>query len=350
MKKKIITIIGARPQFIKHAPLSKELDKVFDTVTIHTGQHFDKEMSEFFFNDLSIKTPEYIFKGLESIGLHGAQVSFMVEKIEKILINEKPDAVLVYGDTNSTLAGALAASKLSIPIIHIEAGLRSFNLKMPEEINRILTDRISHGFFCPTKTAKINLKKEGVSKNVFLIGDVMKDSVSMLRSRLIKKFESKYIFTTLHRPYNTDDKLRLITILSQLNRAPHKVVFSLHPRTLKMMSIFKINKETFSNIKFIEPVNYLDSLSYQFYSECVVTDSGGIQKEAYILKKKCITIRSETEWIETLEGNWNILNFDNLDDFDRDLSIIPDQNLYNVNVYGKGNISKKIAKTISEII
>jgi UDP-GlcNAc3NAcA epimerase len=350
MKKKIITIIGARPQFIKHAPLSKELEKIFDTVTIHTGQHFDKEMSDFFFNDLSIKTPEYIFKGLESISLHGAQVSFMIEKIEQILIEEKPDAVLVYGDTNSTLAGALAASKLSVPIIHIEAGLRSFNLKMPEEINRIITDRISHGFFCPTKTAKINLKKEGFNKNIFLIGDVMKDSVSMLRPRLVKKLDSKYIFTTLHRPYNTDDKLRLITILSQLNKAPHIVIFSLHPRTLKMLSIFDIKKENFSNIKFIEPVNYLDSLSYQSFSECVVTDSGGIQKEAYILKKKCITIRSETEWVETLEGNWNILNFDNLDNFENDLSIMPDQDQYNNYAYGKGNISKKIAKTISKII
>jgi UDP-GlcNAc3NAcA epimerase len=348
--KKIITIIGARPQFIKHAPLSKELEKKFNSITIHTGQHYDKKMSNLFFSELKITKPTYIFKGIEKYQTHGSQTAYMLDKIEKIFLIEKPDAVLVYGDTTSTLAGALAASKLMIPIIHVEAGLRSYNKNMPEEINRILTDHVSLIKFCPTKSSKLNLIKEGINKHIYVTGDIMRESISLVRSKLKNFVNEPYYFVTLHRPYNTDNKKRLSNILIQLNRLNHKVFLPIHPRTKSKIIYFGLKLENYPNIRFIDPVSYTESLSYQNYSNCVITDSGGIQKEAYLLKKKCITLRSETEWIETLRGGWNVLVYNNLTDIHSLVKEKTIKELYSPKIFGVGKVSEKITKILVKIL
>lgn len=307
--KKIITIIGARPQFIKHAALQLEMQKHFKTVTIHTGQHYDKNMSAVFFNELKIPLPEYKFR-LKNAKSHAEQTAKMLVDIEKVCLQEKPDAMLLYGDTNSTLAGCLVAAKLSIPQIHIEAGLRSFNRDMPEEINRIITDEFAYMLFCPTKTSIANLKREGIkSDKIYFCGDVMADTLHLVLPFTKKFIESPYYFATIHRPYNTDNKQQLKSIIEELNSLDAKVIFSIHPRTKQKIENFKIKLENKKNIKVINPCSYIDSISYQKNALAVITDSGGIQKEAYILKKKCITIRKETEWVETLIGNCNKLMF-----------------------------------------
>jgi UDP-GlcNAc3NAcA epimerase len=344
--KTILTIVGARPQFIKHAPMQLQLQKRFKSLTLHTGQHYDDNMSAVFFNELKIPKPDFLFN-IGGSKLHGEQTAIMMTEIEKVCYAKRPDAVLLYGDTNSTLAGALVAVKLGIPIIHIEAGLRSYNRRMPEEINRIVADEFAALLFCPTQQAVENLKKEGIHhKNIFLTGDVMCDMIHLVKDKLKRPAKEDYYFVTLHRPYNTDDAARLIEILQILDKLQKKIIFSIHPRTQLRIKAFGIDKGKFKNIEFIKPVGYLESISYQAFAEAVITDSGGMQKEAYILGKKCITLRSETEWTETLNGGWNTLIFDDLLSISKAINK-PVSNYIN-NLYGDGNAAQQITEKIGE--
>ena len=312
--KKIVSILGARPQFIKAAVLSRIIkeEKEFSEVIIHTGQHFDSNMSEVFFNEMDIPKPKYNLN-INGIG-HGAMTGRMLEQIEELLMDEKPDLVLVYGDTNSTLAGALAAKKLGIQVAHVEAGLRSFNMAMPEEVNRILTDRISDLLLCPTITALSNLKAEGFDNfdaKVVLTGDIMGDSVAYYgslspeRSAIIEKLSldnKKFILATIHRQENTDDPNALGSILQALNdiSSDTLVVLPLHPRTRSMMEKFDLSFKGLA----IDPVGYFDMLQLLKYCSLVITDSGGLQKEAYFNQKPCVIARKETEWIELVEAGF----------------------------------------------
>lgn len=342
-KYKLCLIIGARPQFIKHAPLEIELKKYFDLFTIHTGQHYDENMSDIFFNQLNIDKPKYMLN--IGSGNHGKQTGRMLESIENILVEELPDGIIVYGDTNSTLAGALAGSKLVIPIFHVEAGLRSFNKSMPEEINRIVTDHISQLLFVPTKLAQENLVNEGIDfDRIYLVGDIMYDSL-LLAKKTINICEVKnQILVTLHRPYNTDNFIRLKNILRSLNDLGQKIIFPIHPRTKSIVNENKFNLEQFSNIEFCNPLSYFELISLQMESSCIITDSGGIQKEAYLNKKKCITLRSETEWVETLANGWNFLVYNNLDDLNKYIEIEPGE--YIEGVYGRGDTAVKISAVL----
>jgi len=313
---KILTVVGARPQFIKLAPLSKILrGNGVDEIIIHTGQHYDENMNNLFFKELEIPEPDYNL-GIGS-GNHGEQTGKMLIEIEKIMLKENPDLVIVYGDTNSTLAGALAASKLHIKLAHVEAGLRSFNKRMPEEINRVLTDHVSDILFCPTQTAVENLKNEGITKGVYLVGDVMFDAlvhfskISDMKSNILERLNIKpkeYYLATIHRAENTDNYERLKNILTAFSKMNETVVFPIHPRTRKMINYYGLNDLLENNnIKLIDPVGYLDMLKLEKNAKAILTDSGGVQKEAFWLKVPCITLRDETEWIETVNLGWNRL-------------------------------------------
>lgn len=342
---KIIAIIGARPQFIKHAPIELYFKDKSDFITIHTGQHYDENMSKVFFDELGMSQPSYLLR--LGGGLHGEQTGKMLMEIEKILIKESADYVLVYGDTNSTVSGALAAAKLNIPVIHIEAGLRSYNKEMPEEINRILTDNVSSILICPTDQAVENLKKENIVDNVFKTGDIMCDMIHIAKNNdMIQKSGDylNYIYATIHRPYNTDDLERLGKVLESLNTLDKKVIFARHPRTEKLMSKFGLLAESYENIQFISPASYFKNLNYMFNAQAIITDSGGMQKEAYVLEKKCITLRSETEWVETLENNWNVLVYEDLDNIQLELDKIPFN--HDNALYGNGNSAKEMYKLI----
>lgn len=310
---KIVTIVGARPQFIKVAPVSRELRKAHHEVLVHTGQHYDDAMSAVFFRELDIPEPDYNL-GVGS-GTHGEQTGEMLKRIEPVLLAERPDWVLVYGDTNSTLAGALAAAKLHIPVAHVEAGLRSFNRNMPEEINRILTDHISDLLLCPTWTAVENLRREGITEGVHLVGDVMHEALlwaaerARTKSTILERLglsEREYLLATVHRAENTDDPARLQAILDAFMALDEIVVFPVHPRTQARLNAlgFSVN---ISRLKLIPPVGYLDMVRLEQAACAILTDSGGIQKEAYWLGVPCITLRDETEWVETLEGGANVL-------------------------------------------
>ena len=345
-RKKIIAIVGARPQFIKHFPFEKAVNDSFELITIHTGQHYDDYMSKIFFDQMKMKRPKYMLN-IGSRG-HGAQTGLMMIEIEKIVLKEKPDWVIVYGDTNSTLAGALVAAKLHIPIAHIEAGLRSFNKQMPEEVNRIMTDHISTLLLVPSETATNNLSAEGIVDNVEVVGDIMKDLVQIsLGDNVIpsRTFQNEYYYATLHRPYNTDEKDRLSYVLSSLNTLDKAVIFSIHPRTINAMKKFELKRNDFSNIVFIDPQGYFDNLSYLYYSDGLITDSGGMQKEAYWLTKKCITIRTETEWVETLEGGANTLVFEDLTFL---TEIMNRSANWNDSLYGDGKCGSKINTLLQE--
>lgn len=311
-KKKIITVLGARPQFIKAAAVSGELRKYFTEKIIHTGQHYDPMMSAVFFEELSIPTPDFHFV-VESV-TDNSIVESMRSKIEEVLKKEQPDFVLVYGDTNSTLAGARAASGLNIPVIHIEAGLRSYNDQMPEEYNRVQTDQVSTLLFVPTNTAVENLKKEGIAKNVFVSGDVMFDAVlhflelAKEKSTILQKLKiekENFCLCTIHRAENTNDPKRLKNILQGLSDSGLQIVLPLHPRTVKYIQEYKL--EFGKNITVIEPVGYLDMLLLEKNASKIITDSGGVQKEAYFFNRPCITMRDETEWVETVQTGWNKL-------------------------------------------
>jgi UDP-N-acetylglucosamine 2-epimerase len=311
---KIISVVGARPQFIKLSALSKELRKKHQEIILHTGQHYDDELSKIFFSQLSIPEPDYNL-GIGSAE-HGEQTGRILKGIEEVLLFERPDLVIVYGDTNSTLAGALAAVKHDLPVAHVEAGLRSFKKSMPEEINRVLADHISSLFFCPTKTSVKNLKKEGITKGVYLVGDVMYDSlrqhikraekISGIMKKLNLSKKDFYLITT-HRAENTDIKENLNKIVEILLQLDKKTVFPIHPRTRKFLSEFNLlgKLESKGHLVLIDPVSYLDMLVLEKNAKYVLTDSGGVQKEAFFLKTPCLTLRQETEWVETLMNRWN---------------------------------------------
>ncbi len=344
--KKVIAIVGARPQFIKHFAFELEAKKVFNLKTIHTGQHYDENMSNVFFNELGMQKPDYLLQA--GGGNHGAQTGKMMIEIEEIIESERPDIVVVYGDTNSTLAGALVAAKLKIPLVHIEAGLRSYNKEMPEEINRILTDHISDFLFVPSNVSKENLKREGIVNNVFIVGDIMKDLVlKAVENKWIHAPEimpQQYYYITIHRPYNTDEKDRLTYVLDSLNKLDKKAIFAIHPRTRNAMKSYGLLETDFTNILFIDPQSYFKSLGYLYYSSGLITDSGGMQKEAYWLEKKCITIRKETEWIETLIGSANELLFSDLTNLKSNMIQIP--SVFDKGLYGNGDTAGQIVKTI----
>ena len=310
---KVASVVGARPQFIKAAPVSRALREHNEEILIHTGQHYDENMSDVFFQVLEIPKPDY---NLEvGSGSHAWQTAEIMKRLEEVVLQEKPDFVLVYGDTNSTLAGALTAAKLGLPLGHVEAGLRSYNRTMPEEINRIVADHLSTVVFCPTTTAVENLAREGITRGVHMVGDVMYDVALQMaqpaRERAVLKRHSltagDYILATIHRPSNADDQATLSGIAGALVDCGRTVVFPVHPRTKKNLQAFGLWEELETKIKVLPPVDYLDFLGLLMDAAKVVTDSGGVQKEAYFFGVPCITLRDETEWIETVEDGWNAL-------------------------------------------
>jgi UDP-GlcNAc3NAcA epimerase len=364
---KIATIVGARPQFVKAATISREIakNKGIKEIIIHTGQHYDQNMSDIFFDEMQIPKPDY-FLGINGLS-HGAMTGQMMEQIEKVLQSEKPDWVIVFGDTNSTLAGALAAKKLHIRLAHIEAGLRSFNMNMPEEINRILTDRISDILFCPTENAVKNLIDEGFSNfgcQIIKSGDVMYDAalfyekISEEKSKILNtlkinhnEFDTKdYILCTLHREENTDDPERLNSILESLNTISNEtsIVLPLHPRTRKRINSLHLEYLLHSkNIFILEPVGYFDMIQLIKNSQLVMTDSGGLQKEAYFFKKFCITLRTETEWIELVENGINKISGYKKEDILENYFYFRKKNsIFVSDLYGDGKSSAKILKLI----
>lgn len=357
---KIFTVIGARPQFIKASVVSHAIVKTpgLTEVLVHTGQHFDANMSEVFFDELGIKKPEY-FLDING-GTHGTMTGRMLESVEKIMIYEKPDLVLVYGDTNSTLAGSLAAAKLQIPIAHVEAGLRSFNMSMPEEINRILTDRVSQWLFTPTKAASENLKREGFSvEKIIEVGDVMYDVAQHFGNRMkpdiglmrqLGLTEKNYVLATIHRQENTDQPDRLSSIVDALITTAKTlpVVWPLHPRTRALLQKSGLLAFLESHVKVIEPIGYLDMVQLEKYAAVIATDSGGVQKEAFFYQVPCVTLRDETEWIELVEAGWNRLA--------RPSSSVEIQQAINqaigthgksIKPYGSGNASMEIVRYLA---
>lgn len=355
---KIVTVVGARPQFIKAAAVSRVLRSQYASqvqeILVHTGQHFDENMSKVFFDELDIPEPKY---NLEiSGGNHGAMTGRMLESVENVLLAERPDWILVYGDTNSTLAGALAAAKLHIPVAHIEAGLRSFNMRMPEEVNRILADRLSTQLFCPTQTAVDNLKSEGVTKGVHNVGDVMYDVALFYRdcarqqSKVIEQLGLKpqaFVLATCHRAENTDDPQRLDAILGALAEIARQypVVLPLHPRTRKVIAD-KGLEGGLGKITVVAPLSFLDMVCLEQSAKVVVTDSGGVQKEAFFYGVPCVTMRDETEWTETVELGWNTLvGADEQRIVEAALSAVAPNGL-RAQPYGDGRASEAIISTI----
>lgn len=355
---KIVTVIGARPQFIKAAAVSREIGKYdcLSEVIIHTGQHYDKNMSDIFFDEMEIPKPDY-FLNINGLS-HGAMTGQMLEGIEKILIDEKPDYVMVYGDTNSTLAGALAAKKLHIGVIHVEAGLRSFNMEMPEEINRILTDRISNILFCPTDSAVENLKQEGydnIDTKVLKNGDVMQDAAlfyarnSADKSTVIQEHNlsgKPFVLCTIHRAENTDNESNMKGIFSALTEISSDipVILPLHPRTKGIIQ--KLEIET-GNIYMIDPVGYFDMIELLKGCTLVMTDSGGLQKEAFFFKKHCVTMREQTEWIELVDGGFNELAGSSEDVILQKYNALKNKESdFDVNLYGNGQACRKLVDHI----
>lgn len=373
--KRIITIVGARPQFVKAATLSREFVRVgVDEKIIHTGQHFDANMSEVFFTEMEIPQPAY---RLDINGVsHGAMTGRMLEGIEKILLDEKPEGVLVYGDTNSTLAGALAASKLHIPVLHVEAGLRSFNMRMPEEINRILTDRVSSVLFCPTDAAINNLaaegydvssvldtdegsfrinhdKKSSIPVQIVKNGDVMQDAALFYAKKAAEKSTvlqqlpvRQFVLATVHRQENTDDPANLKGIIEGLN-AIHReipVVLPLHPRTRNILNQSGLTVDCLT----IDPVGYFDMINLLQNCELVITDSGGVQKEAFFFQKYCITLREQTEWVELIEHGFNLLAGSDPDAMKKAFALLRNRKSdFSVNLYGNGEAARKAVSHIA---
>ena len=310
---RVLTVVGARPQFIKAAAVSRELRRQHEEILVHTGQHYDHEMSGIFFEGLELPPPDV---NLEvGSGSHGVQTGAMLKGLEEVMLARRPDCVQVFGDTNSTLAAALAASKLSIPVSHVEAGLRSFNRRMPEEINRLVTDHLSALLLCPSDTAVTNLTAEGISANVHVVGDVMLDVLNWARERMhdagaepLRRLglnAGAYLLVTLHRGENTDDPSRLLGILRALDSIEEPIVLPLHPRARKVISAIGFGFN--GHVQVIDPVGYLEMTRLTSHARLVLTDSGGLQKEAYWLGVPCLTLRDETEWVETVAAGWNIL-------------------------------------------
>jgi len=315
---KIVTVLGARPQFIKASVVSRAFDRLAgaEEIIVHTGQHFDANMSDVFFSELGIQAPKYHLD--IHGGRHGEMTGRMLSEVEKVLLEEKPDAVLVYGDTNSTLAGALAAAKLHIPVAHVEAGLRSFNMAMPEEINRILTDRISTWLFTPTSAADAHLVREGVRpENIQRVGDVMYD-VALHFGKMVDADgmlatfgvnSGEYVLATVHRAENTDDPQRLKAIVEAfaIVAGSRPIIWPLHPRTRSTLERMDLVSVSAANLKLVDPVGYLDMVGLERHAAVIATDSGGVQKEAFFHEVPCITLRDETEWTELIEAGWNKL-------------------------------------------
>jgi len=377
---KLVTVVGARPQFIKAGTVSllirKKYRKKIREVLVHTGQHYDRNMSDIFFRQMRIPTPQY-YLGIGG-GSHGAMTGRMIEKIEVVLKREKPDWVIVYGDTNSTLAGALAATKLHIPVAHVEAGLRSFNMRMPEEINRILTDRISRLLFCPTRTAVENLKKEGIIRGVILSGDLMLDAARFYRP-IAKKIcldrwglsKKAYVFCTVHRQENTDKMQNLKGILEALKYVSRhiNVVFAIHPRTKKIIekhpelkkllswknaklgsrNFEKAEKKEWQNrIMLLEPQGYLQTQRIVMGAQMVITDSGGLQKEAFFHNIPCITLRTETEWPETTRDSRNKVTGPNFQKICMAYTALKTKENIHKNRYLKKNCAAIIIKALKD--
>jgi UDP-N-acetylglucosamine 2-epimerase len=341
---------------MKIAPVMRAFEALgnFETLLVHTGQHYDENMSQVFFDELRIPPPMI---NLEvGSGSHGRQTALMLERIERILMDEKPDLVLIYGDTNSTLAGALAAVKLHIPVAHVEAGLRSFNRKMPEEINRLVADHLSTLLFCPTDAATQNLAREGITKGVYQVGDVMYDSVlfnaalaeqtSTIMQRLGLKSKSFYL-ATIHRAENTDDVTRMNNILSAFEQIDLPVILPIHPRTRNSLSS-KLTKIS-ENVRIINPVSYLDMLMLEKNARVILTDSGGVQKEAYWFNVPCVTLRDETEWVETVEAGCNVLaGADRQRIVDAVKQNENKPTAYNSMLYGDGHSAERICRILFE--
>lgn len=352
--KKIITVVGARPQFIKAAPISRVLRKHFQELLIHTGQHYDENMSDIFFDQLNIPKPDINLQ--VGSGLHGEQTANMIIKLEKIFLEEKPYLIIIYGDTNSTLAASVAASKIHIPVAHIEAGLRNYDLSIPEEVNRVVADKLSDYLFVPTVTAIENLKKEGITKNVFNTGDVMVDSlhygleIAKKESTILGDLGVKkkgFCLATIHRAENTNDVGNLKEIMLALGEFPEKVILPIHPRTKKVL--FENNISIAANIQVIPSLGYLDFITLESNARIILTDSGGVQKEAYCLKVPCITIFPSTSWVETVEDGWNKLAEANKSSI---LKVYHSKyNLLKYNAhYGDGFAAEKIVDIIRKVI
>lgn len=350
MNSKILTVIGARPQFIKAFPMSVALRRRgLREIIVHTGQHYDRMMSDVFFDELNLPPADYNL-GIGSAS-HGAQTGRMIEKIEKVLLAEKPQLTIVFGDTNSTLAGALAAAKILIPVAHIEAGMRCGDLSMPEEINRTATDRISSLFFCPTRTAVENLEHEGITNNVHMTGDVMADSFLQLQPTALQKSTilereklkpGQYILLTVHRAENTDSETNLASILDGCAYSEMPVLFPVHPRTRKVLDNI-INKP--KNIKLTEPISYIDMLALESQAFMILTDSGGVQKEAYLAGTPCVTLRETTEWPETVELGWNLLAGAKSDAIRDAITTFRPESTRS-NIFGNGKAAEKIAEIV----
>jgi UDP-N-acetylglucosamine 2-epimerase len=335
---KIISLVGARPQFIKLGPLSRELRKNHKEIIIHTGQHYDKEMSDLFFEQLEIPKPDV---NLEiGSGRHGTQTGQMLEGIEKEILKHKPDLVLSFGDTNSTLAACLAAAKLKVPSLHIEAGLRSFNRSMPEEINRVVADHTADLLFAPTKEAVKHLEREGLKEKTVMTGDIMADTFDFVHNKILDDFipDNEYYLLTLHRPYTVDQPEKLQVLLELLGELDRECRFPVHPRTKNIIE--QNDLEIPKSIRLYPPLGYLEFQKLLKGSLKVITDSGGLQKEAYLAGKPCITIRPETEWVETVEVGWNmLLDTDDNEFVEKILDFKP--NGERPDLYGK-NVAKRM--------
>ena len=349
---KLVSVVGARPQFIKAGPLTLALRKRHHEILVHTGQHYDYGMSDVFFEDLGIPVPDYHL-GIGS-GRHGAQTGAMLKSIEDVLEKEQPDAVIVYGDTNSTLAGALAAAKLDIPVAHVEAGLRSFNRAMPEEINRILTDHLSTWLFVPSALSREQLQREGIESGVYIVGDIMYDALLVhreraeARSRILDHLglpHHSYYMATIHRAENTDhpDSLRSIFKALQILKKP--VILPLHPRTNKKLKEHGIQVE--SNVRCVDPLGYLDMIHLQEHAACVLTDSGGVQKEAYYLRIPCVTLRTETEWVETVSAGWNLVCGIDASEIENAVQKMENCQAPHPNLYGDGRTAYHIVDILT---
>lgn len=373
---RLITVLGNRPQFVKAAQVSKYFlnhSRIQETI-IHTGQHYDKNMSDIFFDELGLPSPKYnLFIGSAT---HGKQIAGMLEKIEEILMQENPDALMVYGDTNSTLAGALAAGKLQIPIIHIEAGLRYHNKLITEEPNRVITDYLSNVLFCPTATAVENLKREGIEKGVYNVGDVMLDCILENKEIALEKMpyeqclsqlepypdiqfengdsiskiqEKAYYLATIHRAENTDYLEKLSVIIESFEALDLPVLFLVHPRTINIIRR-SLSNHTYRNILFVKPVSYYQMIVLMSHAKKILTDSGGLQKEAYFLKVPCVTLTDQTEWIETLDGGWNVLSpIEKNSIVNRVLDTHTDAKVFEKNYFGDGKATEKITKILEEV-
>ena len=354
---KIFSIVGTRPNFIKAFPLIFELEKLSKHKIIHMGQHYDKMLSNIFFEELKIKKPHYVIR-LKNKKQTANQISEMILKLSNILIKDTPDLIIVYGDTSSSLAGALAGNKCNISIVHVESGLRSFDKSMPEEINRIIIDNLSKILICPTKTAKKNLHKENIRKNIFVHGDTNLEAIKKINSNLNKhkillsKYNltaKEYIFLTLHRDFNSDNKKFLVKLFNAINKFDYPFLFPLHPRTKKNLKIF--NLKIPRNIITIPPVSYFECIFLQKNSKIGITDSGGLQKEAFFLKIPCVTLRPSTEWIETLINKNNILAHKSSKIIESAIKFQLKKKFKDkkVNYFGSGAISNSIAKNIIKI-